>query len=84
MNPSANTTANTTANTIANTIAKNGGGESYRWKTLPSIGTTVKGCHLVPMKVIVYLDIFCTFLSPVPKKGHYIDVNGILDHFVFV
>ena len=69
MNPSANTTANTTANTIANTIAKNGGGESYRWKTLPSIGTTVKGCHLVPMKVMVYSDISYTFLSPVPKKG---------------
>jgi len=28
-----------------------GGGESYRWVTLPSIGTAVKGCHLVPMKV---------------------------------
>ena len=28
-----------------------GGGESYRWITLPSIGTAVKGCHLVPMKV---------------------------------
>jgi len=28
-----------------------GGGESYRWITLPFIGTAVKGCHLVPMKV---------------------------------
>jgi len=28
-----------------------GGGESYRWITLPSIGNAVKGCHLVPMKV---------------------------------
>jgi len=45
MNPSANKTSNTTA--------KNGKGESYRWKTLPSIGTTVKGCHLVPMKAPV-------------------------------
>merc|ERR1712223_1818498 len=27
------------------------GEESYRWVTLPSIGTAVKGCHLVPMKV---------------------------------
>jgi len=25
--------------------------ESYRWITLPSIGSPVKGCHLVPMKV---------------------------------
>ena len=26
-----------------------GGGE-YRWSTLPSIGSQVQGCHLVPMK----------------------------------
>jgi len=31
--------------------SSSGGGESYRWVTLPSIGTAVKGCHLVPMKV---------------------------------
>ena len=30
--------------------AAQGGGE-YRWSTLPSIGSQVKGCHLVPMKV---------------------------------
>merc|ERR1712038_153463 len=24
---------------------------SYRWKTLPSIGNPVNGCHLLPMKV---------------------------------
>ena len=59
---------NQSANKTSNTIAKNGGGESYQWKTVPSIGTTVKGCHLVPMKVR-YLDICVIFLSPVPKKG---------------
>jgi len=44
---------NQSANKTSNTIAKNGGGESYQWKTVPSIGTTVKGCHLVPMKAPV-------------------------------
>ena len=27
---------------------------SYRWNTLPSIGSPVKGCHLVPMKVGIF------------------------------
>jgi len=44
---------NQSANTTANTIEKDAGGESYRWKTLPPIGTIVKGCHLVPIKAPV-------------------------------
>ena len=78
---------NQSANTTANTIEKDAGGESYRWKTLPPIGTIVKGCHLVPIKVR-YLDICVLFLSPAPKKWLYIltmyIVHGISDHLVFV
>merc|ERR1712107_107008 len=47
-------TKKTTMDSSVNTSSRpsrSGGGESYRWITLPSIGTAVKGCHLVPMKV---------------------------------
>merc|ERR1712211_162533 len=47
-------TKKTTMDLSVNTSSqpsRSGGGESYRWITLPSIGTAVKGCHLVPMKV---------------------------------
>jgi len=44
------TTMDSSANTSSHP-SRCGGGESYRWITLPSIGTAVKGCHLVPMKV---------------------------------
>ena len=44
------TTMDSSVNTSSHP-SRSGGGESYRWVTLPSIGTAVKGCHLVPMKV---------------------------------
>ena len=44
------TTMDSSENTSSHP-SRSGGGESYRWVTLPSIGTAVKGCHLVPMKV---------------------------------
>ena len=47
------TTMDSSANTSSHPNSS-GGGESYRWVTLPSIGTAVKGCHLVPMKVKSY------------------------------
>merc|ERR1712047_198367 len=51
---SSHLTKKTTMDSSENTSShpsRCGGGESYRWVTLPSIGTAVKGCHLVPMKV---------------------------------
>merc|ERR1712004_774933 len=44
------TTMDSSVNTSSHP-SRCGGGESYRWITLPFIGTAVKGCHLVPMKV---------------------------------
>merc|ERR1712107_700187 len=54
LNTSSHLTKKTTMDSSVNTSShpsRCGGGESYRWVTLPSIGTAVKGCHLVPMKV---------------------------------
>merc|ERR1712004_466580 len=45
------TTMDSTESTTSSHSSRSGEGESYRWITLPSIGTAVKGCHLVPMKV---------------------------------
>jgi len=45
------TTMDSSVSTSSHPSRSGGGGESYRWVTLPSIGTAVKGCHLVPMKV---------------------------------
>ena len=43
-----------------------------------------QGMSLGPYEVR-YLDICAIFLSPVPKKALYFeDVNGILDHLVFL
>merc|ERR1712012_1028900 len=50
---SSHLTKKTTMDSSVNTSShpsRCGEGESYRWITLPSIGTAVKGCHLVPMK----------------------------------
>merc|ERR1712213_200868 len=45
------TTMDSSVSTSSHPSRSGGGGESYRWITLPSIGTAVKACHLVPMKV---------------------------------
>ena len=42
----------TMATATLSTSMSPGPRESYRWITLPSIGSPVNGCHLVPMKVI--------------------------------
>lgn len=37
--------------TVSSRASESGVKESYRWHSLPSIGSPVHGCHLVPMKV---------------------------------
>ena len=39
-----------TADTAVTTVTEARGMESYRWSNLPCTGSTVEGCHLVPMK----------------------------------